>query len=32
MFYDHDEKEKGEEDISYNMNAGILVYNMGGKG
>ena len=31
MFYDRDEKEKGEDDISYNMNVGILVY-MGGKG
>ena len=29
MFYDRDEKEKGEDDISYNMNVGILVYNMG---
>ena len=26
MFYDRDEKEKGEDDISYNMNVGILVY------
>ena len=25
MFYDRDEKEKGEDDISYNMNVGILV-------
>ena len=32
MFYDRDEKEKGEDDISYNMNVGILVYNMGEKG
>ena len=23
MFYDRDEKEKGEDDISYNMNVGI---------
>ena len=29
MFYDRDEKEKGEDDNSYNMNVGILVYNMG---
>ena len=27
MFYDRDENEKGEDDISYNMNVGILVYN-----
>ena len=32
MFYDRDEKEKGEDDTSYNMNVGILVYNMGEKG
>ena len=32
MFYDRDEKEKGEDDISYNMNVGILVYNMVEKG
>ena len=32
MFYDRDEKEKGEDDISYNMNVGILVYNMGETG
>ena len=32
MFYDRDEKEKGEDDIFYNMNVGILVYNMGEKG
>ena len=30
MFYDRDEKEKGEDDISYNMNVGI--HNMGEKG
>ena len=29
MLYDRDEKENGEDDISYNMNVGILVYNMG---
>ena len=32
MFYDCDEKEKGEDDTSYNMNVGILVYNMGEQG
>ena len=32
IFYDRDEKEKGEDDISYNMNVGILVYDMGEKG
>ena len=25
-------RKKGEDDISYNMNVGILVYNMGEKG
>ena len=32
MYYDRDEREKGEDDISYNMNVCILVYNMGEKG
>ena len=31
MFYDRDEKKKGEDDISYNMNVGIYWYIIWGK-